>query len=228
VSRPLVLFDCDGTLIDGQHAIHETMRAAFLLHGQAPPSNEAVRGVIGLRLEEAIARLCDGDDEMVAALARSYREIMPRLRQRADHCEPLYPGMGELVAALAANGVDLGVVTGKSLRHLRQSLAMHGLAGHFVTLQTPDNAPGKPHPGMVLQAMAENGAEPHVTIVVGDTTFDMEMARAAGVTALGVAWGYHEAAHLKAAGAHSLAGTVEDLANMLDEATTGVARQTDL
>ena len=90
-----------------------------------------------------------------------------------------------------------------------------------MTLQTPDNAPGKPDPGMVLQAMAETGARPETTLVIGDTTFDMEMAREARVGALGVAWGYHPAEALLAPGAGAVAGDVAALAGLID---TGLGR----
>jgi len=226
MSRPLVLFDCDGTLIDGQHAIVETMRAAFVLHQLAPPNGDSVRRVIGLRQDEAIARLHPGEAHTIAALTSAYRQIMPQLRRRPDHHEPIYPGMRELVEEIAGNGVNLGVVTGKSLVHLRQSLSMHGIDAHFRTLQTPDNAPGKPDPGMVLQAMAETGGRPESTVVVGDTTFDMQMARAAGVTAIGVAWGYHDPCQLEVSGAHHVAQDVADLAALLEGATGWRAERT--
>ncbi len=217
MSRPLVLFDCDGTLVDSQHVIHEAMQAAFVIHGLAAPSGEAVRHVIGLRLDHAIEQLLvDGSDETVAAVTQSYKEIFLHLRQREDHDEPMFPGMRDLVVDLAGRDVMLGVVTGKSLRGLRGTLEMHDVAQCFVTLQTPDNAPGKPDPGMVLQAMAETGAAPASTLVIGDTTFDIDMARSAGVTALGVAWGYHEPEDLVRAGAHQIADDAGHLMSQLD------------
>ena len=217
MSRPLVLFDCDGTLVDSQHVIHEAMAAAFHIHGFAPPTRESVRKIIGLRLDHAIAELLqDETEETVAVISQSYKEMFAKLRQRAGHDEPMFPGMRDLVVDLAGREVLLGVATGKSLRGLRQTLAMHGIDGCFVTLQTPDSAPGKPHPGMVLQAMAETGAQPASTFVIGDTTFDIMMARAAGVTAVGVAWGYHDPLHLKAAGADHILGNAEDLMAIID------------
>jgi phosphoglycolate phosphatase len=216
VSRPLVLFDCDGTLVDGQHAIHEAMQAAFMLHGIAAPHRDSVRQVIGLRLDHAIARLHEGDDQTAAALMRSFREVLAQLRRKPGHDEPMFPGMRDLLVDLAGRGVLLGVATGKGLKGLRQTLAMHGIADCFVTLQTPDNAPGKPDPGMVLQAIADAGARPEATCVVGDTSFDIEMARAAGVAAIGVAWGYHDPVLLRAAGAHHVAVDADDLAAALD------------
>jgi phosphoglycolate phosphatase len=123
------------------------------------------------------------------------------MRVRGEHESPLYDGAAETIAALHAAGYLLGVATGKSQRGLRAMLETFDLAGHFVTLQTADDAPSKPHPGMVERAMAEAGATPDETVVVGDTSFDMEMAINAGARAIGVGWGYHEADELYRAGA---------------------------
>ncbi len=215
----LVLFDCDGTLVDSQHVIHAAMAAAFTGQGLDAPPREVVRTVVGLQLDTAIARLVpELDAASVGLLAQGYKTAFAAMREEPDAVsrEPLYDGMADLVARLAGDGVLLGVATGKSMRGLRNTLAMHGLERHFVTLQTPDNAPGKPHPGMVLQAMAETGAAPQATVVIGDTSFDMEMARNAGVTALGVAWGYHPPEDLMAAGAGAVAGDVAALAALID------------
>jgi phosphoglycolate phosphatase len=217
VSRPLVIFDCDGTLVDGQHTIHEAMQAAFMLHDLAPPARDDVRHVVGLRLDHAIARLyADGSEAAIAAVAQSYRDVFARLRQRPGYDEPMFPGMRDLILDLAGRDVLLGVATGKSLRGLCHTLAMHGIVDRFATLQTPDNAPGKPDPGMVLQAMSQTGAAAASTFVVGDTSFDMEMARAAGVAAIGVGWGYHDPVHLMSAGARHIAADIGELALMLD------------
>jgi phosphoglycolate phosphatase len=196
------------------------MQATFMLHDLAPPSRESVRHVIGLRLDHAIALLHnDATDDLCAALTDTYKQVFAKLRERPDHHEPMFPGMLELVAELGQCDVALGIATGKSMRGLRWALVTHGIAEHFETLQTPDNAPGKPHPGMVLQAMAETGADPATTVVVGDTTFDMEMARAAGAAAIGVAWGYHEPDRLATAGAQQIAADAAELARLLNAYT---------
>lgn len=214
----LVLFDCDGTLVDSQHIIHAAMCRAFEGCGHDAPGREAVRAVIGLQLHAAIARLMPRlDSAAVAQLAQGYRAAHLLLRQdpAAVAREPLFDGMADLVAALHEGGVTLGVATGKSMPNLRHTLAMHGLEERFVTLQTPDNAPGKPDPGMVLQAMAETGARPETTVVIGDTTFDMEMACRARTHALGVAWGYHPPQALVAAGAGAVAPDSAALADLI-------------
>jgi phosphoglycolate phosphatase len=214
----LVLFDCDGTLIDSQHVIHTAMSRAFQLQGFAPPSREKVRGVVGLSLDAAISGLSpELDPDSVALVERDYKASFFALREEPDHLsrEPLFEGMADLVRDLESQGIVLGVATGKAMRGLKQTLAMHGLEQHFTTLQTPDNAPGKPHPGMVLQAMAEVGAEPERTVVIGDTTFDIDMAVAAGVAGLGVAWGYHPNTALEASGARAIADDVAHLESLI-------------
>jgi phosphoglycolate phosphatase len=127
----------------------------------------------------------------------------------------VFDGIVEAIDRLAADGWLLGVATGKSDRGLGLLLAHHGLADRFVTLQTADRHPSKPDPSMLLAAMAEAGAEPHMTAMIGDTSFDMAMARAAGTTAVGVAWGYHAPDELAAAGAELIASHARDLPGML-------------
>lgn len=118
--------------------------------------------------------------------------------------------------ALAADGWLFGVATGKSDRGLAHVLSLHGIADRFVTLQTADRHPSKPHPSMIEQAMADAGAAPATTVMIGDTSYDMLMARAAGARALGVAWGYHPAHELRDAGAHDVATTVADLPRLME------------
>jgi phosphoglycolate phosphatase len=110
----------------------------------------------------------------------------------------------------------LGVATGKSDRGLFHCLESHGLLDHFVTLQTADRHPSKPHPSMIEHAMAEAGADAAVTVMIGDTSFDMAMGVNAGVRALGVDWGYHTPEELMAAGAEMVVTDMEQLWNCLN------------
>ncbi|MEM7122918.1 MAG: HAD-IA family hydrolase [Pseudomonadota bacterium] len=224
MSRRLVLFDCDGTLVDSQHVIHEAMSFAFLDHGLSPLPRQDVRRVIGLPLDTAIAQLHPvGSSDQVAGLARSYKEAFVQLRQRVGHHEPLFDGMREVIETLDDQGALLGIVTGKGSQGLAMVLAQHDLTARFVTLQTADTAPGKPDPGMVNQAIAETGALAADTVVVGDTTFDMAMAVAAGVPAIGVAWGYHPSDHLIAAGARCIVDHPTDLHGVIDDLMASAA-----
>lgn len=201
----LALFDCDGTLVDSQHAIVTAMAAAFEAFDLTPPDPMQTRRVIGLSLEDAVGRLLPDEAEVAPArVADAYRATFRAHRTAGLHEDPLFPGIREALDDLDRAGVTLGVVTGKSRRGLDAVLERHGLAGRFVTLQTADVAPGKPDPGMVLQALAETGADRSDTVVIGDTSFDMLMARAARARAVGVSWGYHHPSELLAAGADLL------------------------
>ncbi len=203
MSNRLLVFDCDGTLVDSQASIVGAMQAAFRDHGMTPPAPEAVRRVVGLPLAPAIQRLMPAAADIAAAeeIAGAYRQAFSRLRRAGMINDPLYPGVRETVAELESAGWLLGVATGKGRRGLDLSLEAHGLSDRFVTLQTADGNPGKPAPDMLINAMADAGAGPDTTVMVGDTTYDMEMSRNAGTLAIGVAWGYHEAHELTAGGA---------------------------
>ena len=206
----LVVFDCDGTLVDSQHGIVAATTRAFAENRFPPPAAEAMRRVVGLSLMEAMAVLLPGGGgEEHRALVREYRRAATLLRQHPGHDEPLFPGAADALDALDAAGYLLGIATGRSQRGLRATLARHGLDERFVTLQTADDAPSKPHPGMLERAIAEAGADE--TVLVGDTVFDMQMAANARVAALGVGWGYHGAEELRAAGARAIVESFTDL-----------------
>ena len=206
MANRLAIFDCDGTLVDGQANVCLAMERCFVAAGLAPPAHEASRRVVGLSMIEAMeALLPEGDSALHAELAESYKKEFHRMRAEGLVNEPLYDGIVELLKELEEDGWLLGVATGKSDRGLGLCLDCHGLTESFVTLQTADRHPSKPHPSMIEQAMADAGAEPGTTFMIGDTSYDMAMARAAGVTAVGVTWGYHPEEELRAAGAHYIA-----------------------
>ena len=199
----LLVFDFDGTLVDSQRVIVRAMTEAFEADGRPAPDPAEVRRVVGLTLEVAVARLLPDAEDWSAAVrvADGYRDAFVELRRNSDYHEPLFPGARETLALLDRPEVCLGIATGKGRRGLMDGLERHGLARHFATLQTADDGPGKPHPSMLHRAMEEVGAGPHETVLIGDTTFDMEMAANAGTTSIGVAWGYHDTGDLTAAGA---------------------------
>ncbi len=202
----LVAFDCDGTLVDSQHGIIAAIAAASDARGLRAPSAAAVRHVVGLSLDEAIRRLFpDGEPGQWEGIADSYKSAFAGFRQEAAFQEPLFPGIRDAVALLEQRGYLLGIATGKSLRGLTATLDRHGLGETFITLQTADRGRGKPHPDMLLRAIAEAGVSAADTVMVGDTTYDMAMARNAGSAAVGVDWGYHPAHELLAAGASDVA-----------------------
>ena len=196
------------------------MRQAYEAVGLSVPARERLLAIVGLSLPDAFRRLSQGEKSAathpVDGLVAHYKAAFAALRQSPEHLEPLYPGARDALDALGAQpGVVLGIATGKSQRGVRAVLERHGLSARFATIQTSDDAPSKPHPGMVLAAMRETGALPHDTVVVGDTVFDVEMARAAGARAIGVAWGYHPAQALRDAGANAMITDFSELAGAL-------------
>lgn len=213
----LALFDCDGTLVDSGATIHRALADSFGRNGLVcPPPNEA-RRVIGLSLVEAMAALLpDHDTETHAEMAEEYKKSFIALRAAGEVEEPLFDGIAELLDALDGQGWLLGVATGKSDRGLGHCLRCHDMAERFVTLQTADRHPSKPDPSMVVQAMAEAGAAPGTTVVIGDTSFDMMMAVNAGARGIGVDWGYHHREELIEAGAFAVAEGPADVVELME------------
>ncbi|KQM13667.1 haloacid dehalogenase [Sphingomonas sp. Leaf24] len=214
----LAVFDCDGTLADGQANICTAMALAFADAGLASPDPREVRRIVGLSLPQAVARLVPyRSSELHAAVAEGYKRHFRAMRTDGRlQEEPLFPGIAETLVTLLDGGWQLGVATGKSDRGLRLLLAHHRIDQYFVTLQTADRHPSKPHPAMLLAAMIEVGAAPETTVMIGDTGYDMAMARTAGVRAIGVEWGYHPPHELTAAGADRLCDDASLLPALLD------------
>jgi phosphoglycolate phosphatase len=213
----LIVFDCDGTLIDSQHVIAEAMRLTFSGAGLASPERDAVIRTVGLSIPEALSTLApEQPSELLGAMASSYREWHAALRQQTQMQEPMFNGAAELLKDLAGrDDVILGVATGKSRRGVMRFVERNNLHGVFATVQTADDAPSKPHPAMLLQAMCETGARPETTIMVGDTSYDMVMAACADVASVGVSWGYHSTAELKKSGARHIATSFSALSRIL-------------
>ncbi len=214
----LVVFDCDGTLVDSQHVIVAAMQAAFEASGRAMPEAAAVREVVGLSLPVALGQLLpEGAAEAgeVRVLAKNYTEAFHALRRAADFDEPLFDGARAVLDELDRRGLVLGIATGKSRRGLLSVLEHHDLTGRFASLQTADRHPSKPHPGMLEAAMQETGSDAEETLLIGDTSYDMAMATAAGVGAVGVAWGYHPVAELERAGAMRVLERFEQLLDVV-------------
>ena len=212
----LVVFDCDGTLVDSQATIVACAQAAFAAEGLRVPTAAAVRRIVGLSLVEAVLELMDEPDPAAAPrLAERYKAAFFAHRARPDFHEPLFPGTRELLDALLAQDFVLGVATGKAMRGLRFVLEHHGLQRHFTTLQTADLHPSKPHPAMLEAAMAETGIGPEATMLIGDTTYDVLMARAARALPVGVAWGNHAPDELREAGAVAVLERFEELHPLL-------------
>jgi phosphoglycolate phosphatase len=213
----LAVFDCDGTLVDSAANICVAMEQCFATAQLPLPPRHLTRRVVGLSLVEAVAMLHpEGEPDLHIAMAEDYKRAFQALRAQGMVAEPLFDGIAETIEQLDGAGWLLGVATGKSDRGLAFCLEHHGLAHRFITLQTADRHPSKPHPSMIETAMAEAGATPETTVMIGDTSFDIGMAKAAGVLAIGVAWGYHDRAELLAEGADLVAEHPSDLVTMLE------------
>lgn len=210
MSQPaLILFDCDGTLVDSQQQIVAAMQVAFTDNGLAAPDASAVHAVIGLSLSTALERLAPGLDEALGqAVLATYR----RAYVGSEQSLTLYPGVREGLEALRDKGYWLGIVTGKSRNGLLRVLDHFDLHVLFDVWRTADCCPSKPHPAMVLECMHELGMDAGRTRVIGDACFDMEMARAAHVKALGVSFGVEPAERLIAAGAMRVFDRFEEIA----------------
>jgi phosphoglycolate phosphatase len=222
MTNRLAIFDCDGTLVDSGTTIQRALGAAFGLHGLELPPPEVSRKVIGLSLTEAMAALLpDAPADQHLALAEDYKRAFWELRAAGQVEEPLFDGVLELLDRLEHDGWLLAVATGKSDRGLAHCLERHGIHARFVSLQTADRHPSKPHPSMVDQAIAEAGANPETSFVVGDTSFDMAMAVNAGARGIGAAWGYHDAEELLNAGAAAVAERPLDVLALVEVRADG-------
>lgn len=216
MSVKLAVFDCDGTLIDGQASICDAMERAFADHGLPLPPRSQIRRAVGLSLPQAVRRL---QPEAAAAehdaIVDAYKLAFRAAREAGELQQPLFPGMAQLLGSLHADGWQLGVATGMSTRGLTHCLATHGITRLFATLQTADDHPSKPHPAMLEAALLDAGADPGDAVMIGDTVFDMIMARDAGVRAIGVDWGYHPPQELLAAGAEGVVASPAELEEVL-------------
>ncbi|ADP70868.1 HAD-superfamily hydrolase, subfamily IA, variant 1 [Rhodomicrobium vannielii ATCC 17100] len=218
----LIVFDCDGTLADSQHIIVESMRFSFQHLGLALPPRHSILRTVGLSMAEAIASLapdlCEATRDDIIA---TYRNKCMQLRN-ARQSEPMFLGAAQLLSSLAArDDVLLGMATGKSRRGALRFIEENGFSAMFSTVQTADDAPSKPHPTMLFQAMRETGIPPQSTIMIGDTSYDMLMAASAASAGVGVTWGYHSVAELTRAGAHLLVHSFASLEKALCHALEG-------
>ena len=221
----LVIFDFDGTLVDSRKLITESNRVVFGQFGFAVPSEEESFSLVGMSLELVLLKLA-GPDAPVEKMVSAYREVLPLLRADAAYAEVPFDSANELLAALAERrDVRLGIATGHASHAIVPVLERFGWQGHFCTVQTADKAPSKPHPGMILQALSEAGVRAEDAIMIGDTAFDIEMARGAYVRGVAVSWGYHRPDRLRDAGAWRVVNGMSELRDCVFEAISLASRE---
>jgi phosphoglycolate phosphatase len=212
------IFDVDGTLVDSQAMIVASLTAAFTAEGLQPPPRAEMLSIVGLSLVNAMGRLAPTvTADCHARMAEAYKNAFWAFRESGAHPENLYDGAQDALEVLRTKtDILLGIATGKSRRGVDHLIDKHGWTGWFASIQTSDHNPSKPHPSMVIQALAETGCEPHEAVVIGDTSYDIEMARAAGAGAVGVLWGNHSENELKRAGAHAIVKDFGELRNIIE------------
>ena len=214
----LAIFDVDGTLVDSSAMIAASLTAAFTAEGLVPPDRGRMMSIVGLSLVESMRVLApDQAHATHERLGAAYKQAFWELRAAGNHTEELFEGAHDLLAKLhARDDVQLGIATGKSRRGVAHLIEKHGYQGWFVTVQTSDDHPSKPHPSMIVTALAETGLDPAAAIMIGDTSYDIAMARAAGIGAAGVAWGNHPTVELTRAGAHNISHDFRELEQNLE------------
>lgn len=186
----LIVFDWDGTLMDSEAKIVRCMLAAANEAGLTDPGAPAIRHIIGLGLKEALQELFpQASAAQTVQLIESYRV---HFLERDDTAMPLFPGVREGLAQLAEQGYLLAIATGKARRGLNRVLDETGLRGLFVSSRCADEAHSKPHPLMLEQILDETGVGSARALMVGDTVYDMQMARHARMAGLSVSYGVHE------------------------------------
>ncbi|MEP2705868.1 MAG: HAD-IA family hydrolase [Roseibium sp.] len=225
----LIIFDVDGTLVDSQNTLLHGFQVGFDAVGLPRPDRKTTLSIVGRSLEQAFGDLVGEEhQDKVEVMAEAYRKSKIGRREAGLDFDPMYPGAWDAIDLLhSRDDVLLGIATGKALRGVQHMLDTHDLHKRFVTIQTADTSPSKPHPDMVERAMSETGSDPARTVVVGDTSYDMEMAKGAGAHAIGVTWGYHEHSLLADNGADRIIDAFSDLKSALSDVLKVEWNQTD-
>lgn len=216
MNRALLLFDLDGTLVNSAEIILAAQARAFAAVGLPMPERERALSIVGLSLREAFEVLT-GTDGPIEHLIEAYKGAFNHLRTTEAVPEDLFDGAADLLASCRRReGYHLGIATGKTRRGVDALVAKQGWGGWFATIQTADDAPSKPDPAMVIQAGLATGIGPARIVVIGDSSYDMHMARAAGARAIGVGWGFQPRAALVQAGAEAIAEDFAELAALIE------------
>lgn len=214
----LVIFDCDGTLVDSQHMIVSTMHHTFDQMGIEAVSDLAVRRIIGLSLEQAIGELKPelSGHEVSEATALYKKSFYERKQAEGFQPDPLFDGCIAAMENLTERGYLLAVATGNSQRGMQRVIDQHNLHDFFISVQTADFHPSKPHPSMIFTAISDAGSHVDQAVMIGDTRYDTVMAQNAGVKSIGVGWGYHGGQELLDTGASHLMTHYSELPDIIE------------
>lgn len=217
MTRPLAVFDIDGTLVDSRASILRAAVEASRDVGLPEPDYETVRIGIGLPLHDALRLIAPRiDAPTLDRYVDGFKAAFQRMNADPDFDEPLYDGAMDLLRRLQRDGWRLALATGQSRRGVTRNLAREGWSDLFLSSHCVDDGPGKPHPAMLHAAMAACDACPATTVMIGDTAHDATMAVNAGVLPLGVSWGFHTIEEQRAGGARHVTTSFGELAVVLD------------
>jgi phosphoglycolate phosphatase len=213
----MAVFDVDGTLIDSRSSIFRAAVEAAHAINISPPSYDDVRAIVGVSLFDALAMMRpDLDNETIAAYTHEFQQAFLRFHADPSFAESLYLGAEDTLRALKTEGWLMGMATGNSRRGVTRTVEKHGWSDVFDVTYCADDGPSKPHPHMLQCNLKALGVDPHEAVMIGDATHDMRMARSAGVTAIGVSWGFHTVEELLAAGADHIVHDFTELKSLLD------------
>ena len=213
----LIVFDCDGTLVDSQQTIITATEAALGAHDFASPDRRDILYAVGLPVDVAMRRHApEASDDQIINMLDIYRETYQQLVQQDDRGQVMFEGMHEQIIKLGnMDDTLLGIITMKSRRGLERVVDAYDIRQFFQVLKSADDGPGKPNPDLMLDAIRETGVDASQALMVGDTSFDILMAKSAGTKAIGVGWGYQTVEELEESGADAIAETPEDLNDLL-------------
>lgn len=209
----LVVFDWDGTLMDSLSRIVHSMQCAAVDLGIEPHTTEAVHDIIGLALDQAIARLYPALSE--AGIQQMHERYAHHYVTGDQSPSPFYDGVPELLQQLHGSGVLLSVATGKSRKGLDRIMQAHQVEPLFHSTRCADETRSKPEPDMLLEILDYHGVGRGDAVMIGDTEFDLEMAARARVDAVGVTWGAHDVGRLLRHNPRACVNTVQELSGWL-------------
>lgn len=213
----LIVFDCDGTLVDSQQTIITATESALESHDFPAPERRDILYAVGLPVDVAMRRHApDATEDQIINMLDVYRDTYQQLVQQDDRGQVMFDGMHAQIVELGAmDDTLMGIITMKSRRGLERVVDAYDIRKYFQVLKSADDGPGKPNPDLMLDAMRETGVTPAQAVMIGDTSFDIMMAKAAGAQAFGVGWGYQTVDELEESGADAIAATPGELKALL-------------